>query len=146
MFKTLFKRHSSGLIVCSNGYVYVPVSNHKYEPHWTSGYKRPDGYCVVRLNGKGYFVHRLVAECFLENPNNEKYVDHINRCRWCNEVDNLRFCSCKENAANTTTVDRGLEKYGVRCCEDKKAYWHAWYSANRENVLSKRKNAQAKGV
>ena len=61
-----------------------------------------DGYPIVhiRLNGKGkiWKVHRLVAEYFIENPNKYSEVDHINGFRNDNRVDNLRWCTSKQNA------------------------------------------------
>lgn len=66
--------------------------------------------------------HRLIAEAFIENPKQLPTVDHINRNRLDNRVENLRFASHKEQADNTYSVIRGLSKYGVRCCEDKASY------------------------
>ena len=46
-----------------------------------------------------YYVHRLVAEAFIENPNNLSDVDHIDRNKENNYVDNLRWCSRIDNMA-----------------------------------------------
>lgn len=40
---------------------------------------------------KKYNVHRLIAETFLPNPNNLPQVDHINRIRIDNRIENLRW-------------------------------------------------------
>lgn len=45
-------------------------------------------------------MHRLVAETFLPNPNNYKIVNHIDRNKINNHVDNLRWASAKTNANN----------------------------------------------
>ena len=59
------------------------------------------GYLRLRLtkNGKGkqFQIHRLVAEAFIPNPENKPYIDHINTDRTDNRVENLRYCTCKEN-------------------------------------------------
>lgn len=44
-------------------------------------------------------VHRLVAETFLNNPNNLRDVDHINNIRTDNRLSNLRFCTHGFNCA-----------------------------------------------
>lgn len=44
-----------------------------------------------------YYVHRLVAETLIENPEGHKEIDHIDRDKSNNSVSNLRWCSRKEN-------------------------------------------------
>lgn len=39
------------------------------------------------------YVHKMVADAFLENPNNYNVVDHISGDKNDNSVNNLRFCS-----------------------------------------------------
>ncbi|CAL6059971.1 HNH_endonuclease [Hexamita inflata] len=39
-------------------------------------------------------VHRLVAETFIENPNNYKYVKHLDGDIRNNHVSNLQWCKC----------------------------------------------------
>lgn len=60
------------------------------------------GYIQTELskNGKGkrFYVHRLVAEAFLPNPNNLSDVDHIApNSKSCNMVDNLQWLSHRDN-------------------------------------------------
>lgn len=66
-----------------------------------------DGYCQLLLfkDGKAKFwqVHRLVATVFIPNPYNKKCVDHINGIKTDNRVDNLRWCTYKENVNNPVT-------------------------------------------
>jgi hypothetical protein len=62
------------------------------------------GYLTVSLCKKGdqttYYVHRLVATAFVENPQGLPVVDHIDGNRLNNLVGNLRFCEPKNNAWN----------------------------------------------
>lgn len=62
---------------------------------YSNGYLR----CQLHKNGKSrkIFVHRLVAEAFIPNPNNKPQVDHIDRNRSNNNIQNLRWCTAKEN-------------------------------------------------
>ena len=60
-----------------------------------------NGYFKVRLlkdNGeKQYYVHRLVAEAFLPNPENLPQVDHIDNDKTHNYVNNLQWTTHRDN-------------------------------------------------
>ena len=55
------------------------------------------GIPVRKVNG---YVHRIVAETFIENPRECREVDHINRNKQDNRVENLRWVTHEENQAN----------------------------------------------
>lgn len=65
---------------------------------------KPDygyGYYRVSLQKnkevKRTFVHRLVADAFLENPNNLPIINHKDENRGNNNVENLEWCTQKYN-------------------------------------------------
>ena len=60
-----------------------------------------NGYFIVSLwkNGKQRmaYVHRLVAEAFIDNPSGKKTVNHIDGARTNNSVANLEWATHGEN-------------------------------------------------
>ena len=59
-----------------------------------------NGYLCVRLNEKTFYKHRLIAIQFIPNPDNLPQVDHINRIRNDNRIENLRWCNNEQNNSN----------------------------------------------
>lgn len=62
---------------------------------------RKSGYCRVMLcknnKTKRFLIHRLIAEHFIPNPENKPCIDHINGVKDDNRIENLRWCTYKEN-------------------------------------------------
>ncbi len=74
------------------------------------------GYNYITLSKEGSykkcFVHRLVAQAFVENPNNYPHVDHIDTNVLNNCSDNLRWVTPSLNTQNELTkehVSNGLK-------------------------------------
>lgn len=69
-----------------------------------------NGYIIVGLvkNGKTTrkYVHRLVAETFIPNPNHYGCVNHKNEDKTLNSVENLEWCDHRYNDNYGTRNDR----------------------------------------
>lgn len=63
-------------------------------------YKK-NGYVYIELNVGGiavtHRIHRLVAEAYIDNPENKQYVHHINNIKSDNRVENLEWATASEN-------------------------------------------------
>lgn len=72
------------------------------------------GYYQVNLSKNGKTkkkqVHRLVAEAFLENPNNYKEINHKDENKQNNKVENLEWCDRKYNINWGTRTQKAKEK------------------------------------
>lgn len=78
---------------------------------WSKHYKKflkdsnCRGYRTIKLvNDDGIrintSVHRLVARCYVPNPENKNEVDHIDNDKSNNHASNLRWCTRLENMCN----------------------------------------------
>lgn len=81
---------TSGIIINDQGEI---KSKHK-------SYIAKTGYKVIKQNNFYYYLHRMVAELYLPNINNDNIVDHINNDKLDNRVENLRWCSSADNGKN----------------------------------------------
>lgn len=89
------------------------VYSHHYKTPQKLTPNRWLGYDRVRLQNPArnnrqetHRVHRLVAQTFISNDCPARVVvDHIDRCKTNNCVTNLRWCTHKENSANTIYGD-----------------------------------------
>ena len=70
------------------------------------------GYYRFNLGGKTRYFHRLLMIAFVPNPENKPFIDHINRNKLDNRLENLRWATGKENNENKSIQSNN--KLGVQ--------------------------------
>lgn len=75
------------------------------------GYKR----VILYKNNKKkrYFIHRLVAQAFIENPNNYPFINHKDENGENNNVENLEWCNHRYNCnfgTRNVRISKSLSK------------------------------------
>lgn len=81
------------------------------------------GYLRVHIAGRMYFVHRLVAEKYVPNPENKPQVNHKDGNHLNNCADNLEWVTNRENSLHAL-------QNGMMWIEER----HPMAKLKRENV------------
>ena len=115
------------------------------------------GYYIVSLCKYGivktFRVHRLVGLHFLENPENKKYIDHINNIATDNRLENLRYATLKENSHNATIrkdnksgikgiyFQKSINKYCVQITINNKCRYIGCFTTLEQATIARKKVA-----
>ena len=117
------------------------VEKHKHGRLIKQG-KHRGGYKVVWLSKHGtvkaHTVHRLIANTFIQNPNNLPEVNHIDGNKENNKIDNLEWVNRTENllhAYKKLNRSNGNEKRIV-CVETGMTYKSIRQAANDYSISS----------
>lgn len=108
----------------------------KHNGHILIGQPNSKGYLRVCIGKKFYFIHRLVAEKYVPNPDNKEQVNHKDGNKLNNSADNLEWMTNQEN--RTHAVNNFLQLQGEDCPYSK-LNWEAveYIRANPDHLLQR---------
>lgn len=73
--------------------------------------------CMTLFKGKDFkrfLAHRIVAKAFIPNPLNKREVNHINGIKNDNRIENLEWCTSKENVSHSWRIGTSKTTDGMR--------------------------------
>lgn len=122
-----FIEHLETGLLCSN-YGRIYYNGTKRHKHFLKQTKMKNGYITVSFNKKHLYVHRLIAEALIHNPDSKKYkyVNHLDCNKQNNNYLNLEWCTYSENIKHAIINDRYSVKlnreqvFDIRSLKDKK--------------------------
>lgn len=83
------------------------------------------GYLVVNLqkNGKGYtrYIHRLIAIAYMPLIRGKNYINHKNGIKTDNSIENLEWCTDKENSIHAWNTGLVHSHEGIKGAKNHKA-------------------------
>ena len=97
--------------ITRDGNVWSYKSNKFLKPRLIGGYHQVNLYKDGKK--KDLYIHRLVADAFIPNPDNLPQVNHKDEDKSNNCVENLEWCDAKYNANYGTRTERVINKISI---------------------------------
>lgn len=156
-YEGLYEVSNTGRVRSLDMYVKIGYGNYRlHKGKVISLLKKGEyGYIQVNLcyNGKLYkkYVHRLVAQAFIPNPDNLPEVNHKDEDKTNNSVENLEWCDRKYNMnfgtvrirERDTKIKNGYWS-GLSEKEYKKKYSKKYYQENKDRICEQQKEYRRK--
>ena len=102
---------------------WIAASSDKTKIGDVAGCFRPDGYIKIKIFGRNYLAHRL-AWFFVHSVWPEQEIDHINRVRNDNRIENLRSILKRQQQQNMNLTTKNTSGF-VGVSQRKNGKWRA---------------------
>lgn len=100
-------------------------------------YKKRNGYLRAYLSRKNVYIHRVVAQAFIPNLQNKEEVNHKDLDKTNNNVENLEWCTKRENMQHAVKIYKHFFKgKKVMCIETNKIYKNSIVAEKETGILS----------
>ena len=107
-----------------------PTKSHPYLKGREAGSVNRRGYRRIKINGRGYYAHRLAFLFMTGEWPKTREIDHINKNPFDNKWANLRECTVSENQRNVKVrIDNTSGHKGI-CWHKKEKKWHSRITVN----------------
>lgn len=104
------------VVVSSNGRVFLEVP--QWEGNNSKGKKKGyNGYPCVTVGRYNIAVHRLVAECYIPNPNGYPCVGHKDDNKYNCNVSNLEWLTYSKNNLDSHRRRHNQQGLQIKCIE-----------------------------
>lgn len=128
--------------ITSTGFIRDLRTGRLHNGHNQFGYR---SITLTNPNGKTTFlIHRLVALAFIPNPNGYLEIDHINRIKDDNRIENLRWVDDFQQSHNKGDFKNNKlnEKY---ICKEAN-YFRLQITRNKKSLIRKRFNTLEEAI
>lgn len=122
-------------IIYPNGTIWSIRRNKFLKP----SIQKNTGYTRICVDKKTYKIHRLVAEAFIPNPNNHPYINHKDKNKTNNHIDNLEWCTPRQNTEHSygtkysgTYLHNRKNGYVAQVVHNKKPIYLGIYNTQKE--------------
>lgn len=122
-YKCYFHNNFKKFIKINETNIYISKKAEIYNKYGKEISKRiQNGYYVININKKQHYLHRILAQIFIKNPNNYKIVNHKDGNKLNYNLKNLEWCTHSQNIKHSHDELGNKASRKVICISDNIEY------------------------